>query len=191
MDGDEPPGDLRLLHDDLIKEYFALSDLVTSFDQRLLTIKGWGVTLSLASLAGGFQQDHYGLFLVAAVSGVAFWVVEGATKFHQKRYYPRMGDIEVAMFELFQAHTPSGRPVSSPLLDWGWFTAARRLHGGADKGRASDTPQRWPEDNPLSRLGRVRYTPLWYPHVVLPHLIAVVVGGALFMIGLLGYLGPI
>lgn len=50
--------------------------------------QGLGVTLSLASLGLGFQQDHYGLFLIAAVSGLAFWMVE-ATKGHQMRYYPR------------------------------------------------------------------------------------------------------
>lgn len=56
------------LHNDLIEEYYKLTDIVTAFDQRLLTIKGWGVTLSLFSLGLGFQNDHYGLFLVAALS---------------------------------------------------------------------------------------------------------------------------
>jgi hypothetical protein len=32
----------------------SLTDIVKDFDQRLLTIKGWGVTLSLASLGLGF-----------------------------------------------------------------------------------------------------------------------------------------
>jgi hypothetical protein len=47
-----------LVHDDLMKEYFKLVDLVSDIDHRLLTIKGWGVTFSLASLGFGFQQDH-------------------------------------------------------------------------------------------------------------------------------------
>ena len=84
------------IHDDLKEEYYTLTDIVTSFDQRLLTIKGWGVTFSLATLALAFQQNHYGLFLVAAASALAFWVIEGSVKLHQMRYYPRMGDIEVA-----------------------------------------------------------------------------------------------
>ena len=67
---------LERLHNDLQVEYGKLVDIVTSYDQRLLTIKGWGVTLSLASLGLGFQQNHYGLFLVAAASGFAFWLLE-------------------------------------------------------------------------------------------------------------------
>ncbi len=55
-------GDLTRLHDDLLSEYYRLVDLVVGFDQRLLTIKGWGVTLSLASIGFGFQQSHDGLF---------------------------------------------------------------------------------------------------------------------------------
>src|SRR5271155_3758715 len=94
--------DLGRLHDDLQAEYAQLVDIVSAFDQRLLTIKGWGVTLSLASLGLGFQQNHYGLFLVAAVSGLAFWLVQATTKMHQMRYYPRMGDIEFISYELFQ-----------------------------------------------------------------------------------------
>jgi hypothetical protein len=90
----------RWLHDDLHAEHAKLTDIVSGFDERLLTIKGWGVTLSLASLAFGFQQDHYGLFLVAAVSGLAFWMLEAVTKGHQIRYYPRMGDIEWIAYEL-------------------------------------------------------------------------------------------
>ncbi len=117
------------LHGDLQAEYFKIVDIVTAFDQRLLTIKGWGVTLSLASIGIGFQQRHYGLFLVAAISGLAFWLVEGVTKIHQMRYYPRMGDIEVAAYNLYRADTEDG-PVSSPLIDWGWYTAGPRVRGG-------------------------------------------------------------
>jgi hypothetical protein len=86
---------LERLHGDLQVEYSRLDDIISEFDQRLLTIKGWGVTLSLASLGLGFQQNHYGLFLVAAASGLAFWIVEATTKWHQMRYYPRMRDYRV------------------------------------------------------------------------------------------------
>ena len=85
-----PDPGLDRLHDDLQAEYAKLVDIVTGYDQRLLTIKGWGVTLSLASLGFGFQQGHYGLFLVAAASGLAFWAVEATTKIHQIHYYPRL-----------------------------------------------------------------------------------------------------
>ena len=53
-----------------LREYFVISKIVTDFDNRLLTIKGWGVTLSLVALGLGFQLRSYGKFLVAAVSSL-------------------------------------------------------------------------------------------------------------------------
>jgi hypothetical protein len=180
----EPSPDVVRLHDDLQAEYAKLVDVVSGFDQRLLTIKGWGVTLSLASLGLGFQQDHYGLFLVAALSGIAFWLLEAATKMHQLRYYPRMGDIEFIAYELFRVDTPSG-PASSPLIDWGWYTAWPRLRKVDSKG-SPRRPQPWP-DLQEGRLLR----PWTFAHVVFPHVIAVAAGTILFVLGLAGVFGPI
>ena len=84
------------------------------------------MTLSLASLGFGFQQGHYGLFLVAAASGLAFWAVGATTKIHQIHYYPRIGYIEFIAYELFAVRTPTG-PASSPLIDWGGHTAGPRI----------------------------------------------------------------
>jgi hypothetical protein len=183
--GSADEADLKLLHDDLMNEYLKLVDLVSGLDQRLLTIKGWGVTLSLASLGLGFQQDHYGLFLVAALSGLAFWIVEGSTKFHQVRYYPRMGDIEVAMYELYSVRGPDGALVSSPLIDWSWYTASARVGPGRPKGEPR-VPQRWPDER--SSYAR---NPMLYIHVMFPHVVAVAAGLTLFIVGLSGGLGPI
>lgn len=178
-------GDLDRLHDDLRDEYAKLVDAVNAFDQRLLTIKGWGVTLSLASLGLGFQQQHYGLFLVAAVSGVAFWLLEATTKAHQIRYYPRMGDIEFIAYEMFRAETPSG-PASSPLIDWSWHTAYQRVRPGAKPKGDPRTPHPWPD----MQEGRA-LRPWTWPHVMFPHLIAVLVGTTLFALGLAGVFGSI
>ena len=46
----------------------------SSYDGWLLIVKGWSVTLSLAALGLGFQQRHYALFFLAAVTGAAFLV---------------------------------------------------------------------------------------------------------------------
>ena len=74
-------------HDVELKEYFVLNEMVTAFDQRLLTVKGWGVTLSLVALGLGFQNSSFGMFLVSAVSSVAFWWLEAVMKTHQMRFY--------------------------------------------------------------------------------------------------------
>jgi hypothetical protein len=176
----------RLLHDDLQAEYWKLTDIVSAFDQRLLTIKGWGVTLSLASLGLGFQQHHYGLFLVAAASGLTFWVLEATTKMHQIRYYPRMGDIEFIAYKLFGIPTDSG-PASSPLIDWSWWIAEPRVRKGERKG-STRKPHPWA--NPMKENDRPM-RPWKWPHVVLPHLVAVLLGTVLFVLGLLGVFGPI
>ena len=206
-EGSANAAELGRFHDDLQAEYGHLVAIVSTFDQRLLTIKSWGVTLSLASLGLGFQQDHYGLFLVAAASGFAFWALEATTKQHQMRYYPRMGDIESISYEVFGVDTGTTGRVSSPLIDWAWWVAVRqvrkeseprwstmvrRIAAGrkqadvAQDQRDPRKPQPWPiepKKRPLS--------PWLFPHVMFPHLIAVTMGAALFTLGLLGVFDPI
>jgi hypothetical protein len=179
-----PDQGLSRLHDDLQVEYAKLVDIVNGFDQRLLTIKSWGVTLSLASLGLGFQQGHYGLFLVAAASGLAFWLLEAYTKMHQIHYYPRMRDIEFITYELFAVKTPSG-PASSPLIDWGWTTAGPRIRRGDSAGNPR-VPQPWPNLREAPSM-----QPWLFAHVMFPHLVAFVIGTVLFVLGLLGVFGPI
>jgi hypothetical protein len=195
-----------------MREYYRLVDIVADFDQRLLTVKSWGVTFALATLGLGFQQDHYGLFLVAAAGALGFWLIEASTKSHQMRYYPRMGDIEVLAHELYGESTERGI-ASSPMIDWGWRTAAPRIWGerpkrrqwfarfawgeqseqGSHVGQESaprdpHVPQRWAAVN--TQPGTARWLLLW-PHVALPHAIAVVLGVVLFVLGAAGQLGPI
>lgn len=198
-DAADDAGRTSYLHDDLMVEYYRLADTVASFDQRLLTVKSWGVTFSLATLALGFQQDHYGLFLVAAAGALGFWLIEGSTKSHQIRYYPRMSDIETIAHELYGELTMQGT-ASSPLINWGWQTAAQRIWGerfswgnlsksgpgGAQ--RDPRVPQRWEDVN---RDPGVNDWILLWPHVALPHAIAVALGLVLFVLGLIGMFGPI
>lgn len=162
----------------LIREYYAIFDTVNDFDKRLLTIKGWGVTLSLAALATGFQFQHYGLFLVGAISGLAFWAIEGFVKRHQMRFYPRMREIEVVVFE--QSAGAKTHGASSPLIDWSWSKAGDLL----DKGVAarSGIPQPY---------GRERWyrAPWALPHVFLPHALTVLAGCVFWVLGRQGVFG--
>src|SRR5437879_9503907 len=106
--------------DFLSKEYFTLEDIVTDFDQRLTTVKGWGVTLSLAALGFGFQFQHYGFFLVAATSGIGFWAIESSIKKHQMRFYVRMREIEVLVFNLTSEDSSQ---IVTPQINWSWAIA--------------------------------------------------------------------
>ena len=58
-------------------EYFVLTEAVAEFDRRLLTIKGWGVSVSLVAVGLGFQYRAFGFFLIAAASSLAFWATGG------------------------------------------------------------------------------------------------------------------
>lgn len=84
------------------------------------------------------------MFLIAAVSGAAFWLLEAYVKIHQIHYYPRMRDIEVTAYELFRVDTATG-PASSPLIDWGWKTAGQRFRRQNREGDPQ-VPDRYPKE---------------------------------------------
>jgi hypothetical protein len=167
------------LRRELRTEYWKLADMVTGFDQRLLTVKGWGVTLSLAALGWGFEKSHYGLFLVAALSSAGFWLIEGVYKRHQMRIYVRMRDIEVTLWRRAGEPDSDTTKVSSPLNDWAWKTAGRVLTKGAAARDWLPTPydRKW-------SYGRTWF----YAAVAFPHVIAIVAGTVLFLLGLRGKL---
>jgi hypothetical protein len=165
-----PPGGASRSDERLAKEYFALLDIVKDFDKNLLTVKGWGATVSLAALGLGFKEGHYGIFLVAALSGLSFWVIDAAMKLHQIRHYVRMREIEVLSAE-------SGQGAATPQIDWSWTIAP-----GYFLGRLSGPPPR-PD---RYRRGDFHIYVFWlYPHVALPYAIAVAVGAVLFVLGYL------
>jgi hypothetical protein len=179
-----PRHDPGWLRDDLQKEYYEILGVVSGFDQRLLTIKGWSVTLSLALLGLGFQQGHYALFGLAAITGVGFWTVEAISKSHQMRFYSRMRDIELAAYNLNHVMLPvideSRRDreeplgeVSAPRIDMYWSYPK----GQEADWRASVPWRRTPED-----LRKMLHRAAWRVHIMMPHVIAVVVGVAFYLL---------
>lgn len=167
-------------HDDLQTEYWRLLAVVDGFDQRLVTVKSWGVTGSLASLGLGFQQRHYGLFLVAALSAAAFWLLEALTKGHQMRYYPRIREIEVAAFALYRVSTADGE-YWSPGIDSSWTEAFSE--------DASAGPM--PRERAYTGAGDAVRHILLKPHVALPHVFVAALGLCLFALGLAGSFGQV
>ena len=158
-----------------LEEYFSLVKSVSEFDQRLLTVKSWGVTLSLAALGFGFQYRSYGLFLVAAASSLAFWSLEGTIKRHQMRYYPRMREIEV---NRYIRASEKDKAFSAPRIDWSWARADRFFRG------LVKDPGSPPEPSRPSR----SYARAWLLlHVAMPHAITFLLGVLLFVLGYLGY----
>jgi hypothetical protein len=166
-----------LLREDLSKEYYAILGLVSSYDGWLLIVKGWSVTLSLAALGLGFQQRHFALFALAAVTGAAFWFLDGLMKGYQYRYYVRMREIEYAAY-LINRVTLGGeyrdKEISAPRIDMTWPFKGYPVEPGDDW--RADEPERYSPQKIYSQLRR-RF---WWANVMLPHAIAVVLGSVLF-----------
>lgn len=169
------------LREDLAREYYALVDAVGGADGRMMIVKGWSVTLSLAALGLGFQQQHYALFGLGAATAAAFWFLEGLMKGHQLRYYSRMRDIEVASFELNAVDLGGLGRVSAPRIDMYW--GYRGDQGQPDW--RTDPPRRRSPDE-VRRSLRLRFV---FPNVMFPHLVAVLLGVALFVAAAAGWWG--
>ncbi len=174
---DDLPPRKKALREDLSKEYYALLDVVAGFDGRSITVKGWSVTLSLAALGLGFQQQHYALFGLAALTSIAFWVLDLTLKGHQMRFYPRMRDIEVAAYRLNAVELPGLGHTSAPRIDSSW---------NDPKLRHRDSP---PERRDVARLTRARWRRPFFAQVMFPHALATVLGLCLFVAAATGSWG--
>lgn len=182
-----PSQDAGWLRQDLLQEYYAILEVVSGFDQRVMTIKGWSVTLSLAALGLGFQQGHYSLFALGAVTGMGFWFIEATTKRHQLRYYARMRDIEVAAYNLNHVTLDIVDPKHEYQIPLGAVSAPRiDVYWSYPKGKLTD----WRTDVPWRRtpeeIQRMLRRAFWMPHVLLPHAVAIVLGSLLFLAALVG-----
>jgi hypothetical protein len=151
---------------------------VSDFDARLMVIKGWSVTLSLAALGLGFQQQHYALFALGALTALGFWFLDLLVKTFQVRYYPRMRDIEYVSSKLNSTSIPGIGQVSSPRIDMYWSYRG----GSPSEDWRGDEPQRM-DAAMVHRLVGVK--PWFMPQVLLPHWVAIIVGTGLFVAAVL------
>ena len=171
----------------------SLAYVVSSYDGWLLIVKGWSVTLSLAALGLGFQQGHYALFALAALTGAAFWFLDGLMKGYQFRYYVRMREIEYTAYLINSVALGGeygGRKLSAPRIDmtWGFKGYSAEPRPDPDS-RAEDRNPDWRADEPLRRSPRQIHEDLrrrfWLLNVMLPHILAVVLGAGLFIAAVL------
>lgn len=157
------------------EEYFTLVKTIGDSDQRLITVKSWGVTLSLGALGLGFQYRAYGFFVIAAISSLAFWIVEHASRRHQMRHYVRMREIEV---NNYLRAPESDRPMSAPRIDWSWHAAKSILTGDSEFQNAKVIHQ---------KQANVWFSHAWLmPHVALPHMLTFIVSTFLTYQGMAG-----
>jgi len=157
----------------------SLAYVVSSYDGWLLIVKGWSVTLSLAALGLGFQQGHYALFALAALTGAAFWFLDGLMKGYQFRYYVRMREIEYTAYLINSVALGGeygGRKLSAPRIDMTWGFKGYSTEPKPDPdSRAEDRNPDWRADEPLRRSSRQIREDLrrrfWLLNVMLPHIL--------------------
>lgn len=200
----EPAQDPKsLLREDLSKEYYALLNVISNYDGWLLVVKGWSVTLSLAALGLGFQQRHFALFALAAVTGASFWYLDGLMKGYQYRYYVRMREIEYTAY-LINRVTLGGeygnKEISAPRIDMTWGFKGYPTQPEPSHDERAEEPERdhgedaeeskpghdWRADKPWRRSPEEIYSNLrrrfWWTNVMLPHAVAVALGLTLFIL---------
>jgi hypothetical protein len=220
-----PRSDPEWLREDLGKEYYEALGVVSNYDGWLLIVKGWSVTLSLAALGLGFQQRHYAFFGIAAVTGAAFWYLDGLMKGYQYRYYVRMREIEYTAYLInrvrFDSREYGDSEISAPRIDMTWTFKGfpqhedgtkwdlgkprrqrvlkkarrgwRRMLGRAgkpdpchDHPPAKPGPDDYRASEPWRREPWEIYCALrhrfWLTNVMLPHVVAVVIGSLLLII---------
>jgi hypothetical protein len=194
------------LRKDLSTEYYAILNVITDYDQRLIVVKGWSVTLSLAAIGFGFEKGHYALFALAALTSLAFWYLDALYKGFQIRYYSRMRDIEVAAYYLNRVRLPELEEMSAPRVDWYWGYAGHRNAPKDprkdDRFKSAPKPYVGPPgtDGSKPQVGQAydyRHLPPWrrdarelhtlrrrawrMPQVLFPHVLAAAIAAALFV----------
>ena len=100
-------------------EYLHIQSVIESFDGRMLTIKAWSVSFSLAAFGGAFATHSAEVLLIASLSAAMFWLIEGFWNTFQYPHYNRSVKIE----EYF-----SGRHEDLPPMQIGssWQVQWRR-----------------------------------------------------------------
>ena len=186
----EPAADPKLLlREDLSKEYYAILGVVSGYDGWLMIVKGWSVTLSLAALGLGFQQQHFALFALAALTGAAFWFLDGLMKGYQYRYYVRMREIEYTAYLINRVALGgeyADKKISAPRIDmtWGFRGYPKKPEPDPKRSAGKGDPD-WRADEPERRPPQAIYSALrnrfWWANVMLPHALAVALGAALFI----------
>jgi len=78
----------------LKEEYLHLQNIIERFNGRVITIKSWSISFSLTALGSAFVSHSSLVLLIASLSSLLFWIIEGYWKTFQYAYYDRIGKIE-------------------------------------------------------------------------------------------------
>ena len=131
-------------------EYMKLQDIIESFDERALTIKAWSVSFSFAAIGAAYAADGWPVLMLAGLSALLFWSIEGLWKSFQDAHYGRLYALE----DYFAGTSPPPAPLQ---IGRSWYA---RWKGGG-----------------MRRLLRIMTWPhVWLPHGVACLLALVLLG---------------
>lgn len=110
----------------LNEEYFTIQESINKYDEHLLKIKSWSVTLSLAGIVTGFVKCIDSVFLVAAISSLLFWIIDCLYKSFQNAFYYRAKKIEDYMSGKMDENDVN--KFSSPDILGAWSAGYKSLN---------------------------------------------------------------
>ena len=76
------------------KEYYFLQSEIGRYDSLTHGIKNWSITVGFALIAAAFAQKISGLFLLASITSLLFWMTEARWKRYQRLHRKRIEVVE-------------------------------------------------------------------------------------------------
>lgn len=137
---------------ELREEYFKVVDILQSYDKYYLTIKNWGVTAFGVASAVGISNKAPAIFLLVSLISVGFWLTEVRFKLFQLGHTLRASELE-------QMLRSSSIEASYPRI----------LSAFGEESRKNIQTERW-------------RSVLFWPQVMLPHVIFVLVGPIIYVV---------
>ena len=137
----------------LKEEYFSIQKQIELYDEKALTIKAWSVTVSITGIATAFHQKAPDLLWISAFASLLFWIIEVYWKIFQRAFYSRSRKIE----GYFGNTNIDIQPLQ---ISRAWIKSFNKL-----------------KKKPAT------YLIVFYPHIMLPHVIVTVGGLLLYFLG--------
>ena len=103
------------LNELLAQEYIHIQTVIDAFDEKALTIKAWSISFSLTALGVSYAIKTPAILVIASLSALLFWLLEGYWKTFQYMHYQRSGEIE--------KHFNCSKPIKAPMqIGSVWFS---------------------------------------------------------------------
>ena len=134
------------IRNELREEYFKVVDILQSYDPYFLSIKNWGVTATGAIAAVGFANKAPIILLLTSIIAGGFWITEMRFKLLQLGHAQRASELERML--------SSNENLSS---------SPRIMSAFSEQSSRNLKARRW-------------RSVLFWPQVMFPHIVFVVVG---------------